>query len=159
MTITYEKIATNTLTSNQSSITFSSITSTYTDLVIVVDGFSTAGGEFRCRFNSDSGTNYSWIQLYGDGSTAGTSISNNQSYGRLGSTRTTQNSIIVDIANYSNSTTFKTAISRDGNGSVIINTITSLWRSTSAINSIQFFPETGAFNTGMVFTIYGIKAE
>jgi len=113
MTATYEKVATSTLGSSQSSVTFSSITGSYTDLVI----------------------------------------------NRIGSIRTVQNSVICNIFNYANTTTFKTTTSRDGAGTVITNTFTGLWRSTSAINAIQFFPATGTFNSGMVFTIYGIKAE
>lgn len=159
MTITYEKIATNTLGSNQSSVTFSSITNAYTDLVIVIDGTSTTSAEMFMRFNSDSSSNYSFMQFYSDGGSRGTDIRNNQTEGRIGSIRTAQNSVICNIFNYANTTTFKTSTSRDGTGTVITNTFTNLWRSTSAINTIQFYPPTGQFNSGMVFTIYGIKAE
>lgn len=159
MTVTYEKIATNTLGSSQSSVTFSSITNAYTDLVIVINGSSSQAAELFMRFNSDSGSNYAFMQLYADGSSYGNDIRNSQTESRIGSIRTVNNSIVCDIFNYANTTTFKTSTSRDGTGSVITNTFCNLWRSTSAINSIQFFPPNGTFNSGMVFTIYGIKAE
>ena len=160
MTVTYEKIATNTLGSSQSSVTFSSITSSYTDLVIVIAGTSSSSGELYMRFNSDSGSNYSFMQFYGQGGGAiGTDIRNNQTQGRIGSIRTVANAVICNIFNYANTTTFKTSTSRDGTGSVITNTFTNLWRSTSAINAIEFFPPSGTFSSGTVFTIYGIKAE
>jgi len=159
MTATYEKVATSTLGSSQSSVTFSSITGSYTDLVIIIDGVSSTGAELYVRFNSDSSSNYSFMQFYADGSSLGTDIRNNETSNRIGSIRTVQNSVICNIFNYANTTTFKTTTSRDGAGTVITNTFTGLWRSTSAINAIQFFPATGTFNSGMVFTIYGIKAE
>ncbi len=159
MTATYEKIATTTLSSSASDVTFSTITGSYTDLVIIIDGVSSTGAELYVRFNSDSSSNYSFMQFYADGSSLGTDIRNNETSNRIGSIRTVQNSVICNIFNYANTTTFKTTTSRDGAGTVITNTFTGLWRSTSAINAIQFFPATGTFNSGMVFTIYGIKAE
>jgi hypothetical protein len=159
MTATYEKIATNTLGSSQSSVTFSSISGAYTDLVIIIDGISSDGGELRFRFNSDSSSNYSFTQLYGTGSSAGSARDSNRTYGRIGSTRTSQNTIIGNIMNYSNNTTYKTIISRDGTASAIVQAFVNLWRSTSAITQIVFTPETGTFSSGMVFTIYGIKSE
>jgi hypothetical protein len=153
-------VALDTVTvSASSSVSFTSIPSTYTDLVIVIDGTSTTGAEMFVRFNSDSGSNYSFLQFYSDGSSVGRDIRNNQTEGRIGSIRTAQNSVICNIFNYANTTTFKTSTSRDGTGTVITNTFTNLWLSTSAINAIQIFPPTGQFNGGMVFTIYGIKAE
>ncbi|NBQ97859.1 MAG: hypothetical protein EBU12_06490, partial [Microbacteriaceae bacterium] len=57
---TYSQIASTTLGSAASSVTFSSIAATYTDLVIVVQAAVTAGSiALRMQFNSDTGTNYS----------------------------------------------------------------------------------------------------
>ena len=157
MASTYEKIATNTLGSAASSVTFSSISSSYTDIVVVIDGISSAGGEFRFQFNGSS-SGYSFTQLYGDGTSAGSSRGTSRTTGRIGSTRTTQNTIIGQIMNYSNSTTYKTVVSRDGTASAITQAFVNLWQNTAAITSIVFTPETGTFSTGMVFTLYGIKA-
>ena len=153
---TYTPIATTTLGSSQSSVTFNSF-SGYTDLVVIIDGVSSAGGEFRFQLNG-SATGYSFTQLYGDGTSAGSSIGTSRTTGRIGSTRTTQNTIIGHFMNYANSTTYKTIISRDGTASAITQAFVNLWQSTSAITSIVFTPETGTFSTGMTFTLYGITA-
>ena len=154
---TYFPIATTTLGSSQSSITFSSISGSYTDLIIVIDGVSSDSGELRFRFNSDTGSNYSFTQLYGTGSSAGSSRDSNRTTGRIGSTRTSQNTIIGHIINYSSTTTNKTVISRDGTASAITQAFVNLWRNTSTISSIVFTPETGTFSSGMTFTLYGIE--
>jgi hypothetical protein len=73
MATTYEPIATNTLSSAVASVTFSSISSAYTDLVLVVNGTSASAGDFSLQVGNgsiDTGTNYSMTALYGNGSTA-----------------------------------------------------------------------------------------
>ena len=72
MTATYEKIATNTLGSAAASVTFSSISGSYTDLVLVCSGKSNTGSldYTRIRVNSDTGSNYSRTYLGGNGSIA-----------------------------------------------------------------------------------------
>ena len=72
MAVTYTPITSNTLTSATASVTFSSISGTYTDLVLVVSAQSASTNvDLAMRFNSDSGTNYSNTRLYGTGSAAG----------------------------------------------------------------------------------------
>jgi hypothetical protein len=160
MAATYEKIATTTLGSSQSSVTFSSIPATYTDLVIIINSVMSNASELRYRFNGDSGSNYSFIQLYNSGGgVAGSSRDSNRTIGRMGSTRTAQNVHIGHINNYSNTTTYKTVLSRESaGGSDSVQAFVGLWRSTSAINEIVFSAETGTFSSGTVFTLYGIKA-
>jgi hypothetical protein len=159
MSSTYEKIATNTLGSSQSSVTFSSIPATYTDLIIIIDGIMSNASELRYRFNGDSGSNYSFTQLFGSGSAVSTGTNPNRVYGRIGSTRTTQTVQIGQINNYSNTTTFKTVLSRESTAGSAVQAFVGLWRSTSAINEILFNAETGTFSSGTTFTLYGIKAE
>jgi hypothetical protein len=154
---TQTPIASITLSASTSSVTFANIPQTYTDLVIVISGVSSAANELRYRFNSDSGSNYSFTQLYGDGSSAGSSRDSNRTYGRIGSTRTTQNVHIGQIQNYSNSTTFKSVLSRESTADSIVQAFVGLWRSTAAITSIEFTPETGTFSSGMTFNLYGIS--
>ena len=60
--------------------------------------------------------------------------------------------------NYSNTTTYKTAISRGDRGATSTVAIVNLWRSTSAINNIQFFTDATNFAAGSIITLYGIKA-
>lgn len=164
---TYEPIATNTLGSAASSVTFSSIPSTYTDLVIICSVFNSADGtatEFQ--FNSDTGTNYSNTFLEGNGSTASSSKESNQSSIQMsyniGGNSTNPCITVANIQNYSNSTTNKTLLGRwnSGSGGTYPGTgaVVGLWRSTSAITSVLIKTGSGNFNAGSTFTLYGIKA-
>jgi hypothetical protein len=68
--------------------------------------------------------------------------------------------MVIQINNYSNSTTFKTPLIRTNTGPSwgTVFAIVGLWRNTAAITSITFTPDTGNFDTGSTFTLYGIKA-
>lgn len=163
MPSTYEPIATQTLGSAVNQVTFSSIPSTYTDLIVVQSGsFASAGGDVFIRFNSDSGSNYSNTWLTGTGSAASSSREANVSriivdanaYPTTGiSTR------ILQFMNYANTTTNKTMLSRANNAATGVDAIVGLWRSTSAINTIDLYAwTTNSFNAGTTITLYGIKA-
>jgi len=83
---TYTPIATTTLGSTTASYTFSSIPSTYTDLVLVVIGeayfTSTNYINTGVQFNSDTGSNYAAHYLIGNGSSvsSGATTTSNISY-------------------------------------------------------------------------------
>lgn len=160
MPATYEPIATQTLGSAAATVTFSSIPSTYTDLVIVAN-YANSGGQSDTylRFNSDSGNNYSKTQMFGTGSAAG---SNNQanfsSFTGFGYIGTTIGNSVCSIMNYSNSTTNKTVISRSNDTAGLVMANVGLWRNTSAITSIIIGFANNNFIAGSTFTIYGIKA-
>jgi len=163
MASTYEKIATNTLSSAQSSITFSSIPSTYTDLVLISNAAVSSGAaQMLCRLNSDTGSNYSFTRLGGDGSTTESSRASSVSYMQItwfGYLTTTINQAgIANFMNYSNSTTNKTVLTRSNNAGNGVGSNVNLWRSTSAINTILLYPDASTFATGSTFTLYGIKA-
>jgi hypothetical protein len=176
MPSTYEKIATNTLGSNQASITFSSISGAYTDLVLISFIRDTRAGTTyafpQLRFNSDTGSNYSDTTVYGDGSSAASYRSTNQTgiqYGEaVGAAQAAGNyaPFVTNFQNYSNSTTYKTIFSRINNvagssGQLLVGAQVALWRSTSAITSITILADQGASSnlaTGSTFTLYGIKA-
>ena len=159
MTATYEKIATTTLGSAQPTITFSSITGTYTDLILITSGTSTSS-TICIRFNNDTGSNYSDTYMYGDGSSAGSGrhTSATRIFGSSVGTAVSTN--VFQIQNYSNTTTYKSCLIR---GSLTIAhsiAFVGLWRSTSAITRIDLFNNnSGNFDSGFTATIYGIKAE
>ena len=160
---TYEKVATNTLGSATSSVTFSSISGSYTDLFIVINSGSTAAGQdIRCRFNGDSNSNYSFTYVTGNGSTASSSSAASQTFMPLDYNGYLNNSIqtvsIINLMNYSNTTTYKSTISRFNTPSYGLDMAVGLWRSTSAITSIEFFPSSSTFLAGSTFTLYGIAA-
>jgi hypothetical protein len=155
---TYEPIATTTLGSAQATVTFSSIPQGYTDLVLVTS-FTSGNNEEMLRFNGDSGSNYSWTRLWGDGSTANSSrISNTTFIRNTGGDLTTRQNTIIYIQNYSNSTTNKTTLSRGTNPSVLTMAVVGLWRNTASITSMTYSASANNFATGSTFTLYGIAA-
>lgn len=159
MPATYEPIATTTLGSAQSSVTFSSISGSYTDLVLIGNGFTSADENIRIRFNGDTGTNYSNTLLYGTGSSALSARNTSSTSLILASLSSTATSnFITHIMNYSNTTTNKTVIQRGSNPSTIVRADVGLWRSTAAINSITLLVASGNILTDTTFTLYGIKA-
>jgi hypothetical protein len=162
MPMTYEPIATTTLTTAQSSVTFSSIPGTYTDLVIVCQvAFVTAANEIRLRFNSDSGSNYSYTRLKGNGSSASSDRYSNDNHIHIGSPGNDAviGNSINQINNYSNTTTYKTVVSRSNFTNRELIATAGTWRSTAAITTV-YIDNSGGQNitSGSTFTIYGIKA-
>jgi hypothetical protein len=166
MTVTYDKIATTTLGSASASVEFSTISGTYTDLVLVINilGFSDPDYSAALRFNSDTGTNYSLTNLYGNGTSSGNDRTLNaaqiQCYGKAVGVPNAVSSGITHIQNYSNTTTYKTALTRWGAAGSGLNANVGLWRNTAAITSITIIGlNSNTFSTGSMFTLYGIKAE
>ena len=160
---TLTPIATNTLASSSSTVTFSNIPQGYTDLVIVTNA-SGNDGAICIRINSDTGTNYSSTQIRGNGTSATSNRASNGTYiggtSNFSVTAGTLQTAVWNIQNYSNTTTYKTVIFRDGMASHITGATVGLWRSTAAITSLTLSPEFGAqvFYIGSTFTIYGVKA-
>jgi len=149
------------------SITFTGINQGYTDLVVVFQtGMSSAGNEPYLRFNGDSGSNYSETMMYGSGTTAYSlrnSISTAIQLARdVGLPTALESMHIVNIQNYSNSTTFKTVLARASKGSATYSqsaAYVGLWRSTAAITSLTISAGAGNLVADSVFSLYGIKSE
>jgi hypothetical protein len=156
MAKTYEPISAYTVGSPQASYTMSSIPATYTDLVLIIQA-TTISANYNLRLNGDTATNYSYTNLYGDGSSAASFRSSNNTV--IGLTYTSSGAPIsrIQLQNYSNTTTYKTVLIRqDDSVNAAVATV-GLWRNTAAINSITIV-STGNLPTGSTFTLYGIKA-
>lgn len=163
MPSTYEPIATTTLATTASTITFSSIPSTYTDLLVVCNPITNVTtGQMTIRLNGDTGSNYSRLILWGTGSATGTAVYANESYAYTGyytTLWTSPTTNIFNILNYSNTTSNKTILGRSNNASEATIASANLWRGTAAINSIELgISVAGTYSIGSTFTIYGIKA-
>ena len=157
-TNTYVALQTQTLASSASSVTFSSIPSTYTDLVLVFNGSGVSADTLYYQYNADTASNYSDTYLYGDGSAgSGRHTSQGQIFGA--GVNGTNGMQIIHIMNYANTNTYKTSLLRgnaNGTGGTIA--FVGLWRSTSAINSVKL--SLGAsFTSGSTFTLYGVAAQ
>jgi len=160
MASTYEKIATNTLGSAASSVTFSSISSAYTDLILVSNPkMTTTSTYFITTFNSDTATNYSQTRMSGNGTTAASARDTSVSGIDMEFQNSTDPGIsIMQVQNYSNTTTYKTSLIRDNFAGYGVFARVALWRSTAAITSITLTMSSSTFAAGSQFTIYGIKA-
>jgi len=168
---TYTPIYSQTLSSNTTSVTFSNIPTTFTDLrVVMVPASSSGTNGIRMRVGSgslDTDSNYSNTFVDGNGSTA---LSYRESSGtqfvlayRLGITTTLVQNYTIDFLNYSNTTTRKTILVRYNSASAASGAGVLLWRNTGPINTLSFNintfgSSTGDFIIGSTFTLYGIKA-
>lgn len=158
MPSTYDPIATSTVSgSSTSTISFSSIPSTYTDLVVMSNGGLASGGGYAVRFNGDTSSIYSRTFLFGNGSSAGSGRSTSTYPLYVTSDGANQTSI-WNIMNYSNTTTFKTMLTRGNGASENTIAFACLWRSTSAINQVEIICPGTNFTSGFTATLYGIKA-
>lgn len=154
MAVTYEKVATSTF-SSVTDITFSSIPATYTDLVIVFEGTGSSVTNLSLQFNGDTGSNYSFTYLLGNGSSASSGRNSNQTSGTLTAIYTGRTQVNISLPNYSNSTTYKTFLARLSDTTAQTSAMVGLWRSTSAISSVKILKLDGGTMSGTA-NIYGI---
>ena len=170
----FESIATAVGTGSNSSITFSSIPSTFKHLQVraivkndIADTSISSGGMAINGDNTNS--NYAYHQLDGDGSTVSASGTSNSRpvYGRVPQANYTNivGATIIDIQDYASTTKNKTIRIFDGcdtnstNGYIELRS--GLWMSTSAVNSLTFYAHSWSssfyFTTATTFALYGIK--
>jgi hypothetical protein len=165
MASTYTPIATTTLGSAASSVTFSSIPQTYTDLIVISDmaytsTSTTYQGMQVGNGSVDTGNNYGGTFMGGSGTAASSGRNTDVPYYNFltNATGTVRTQAITQIMNYSNTTTYKTELTRMIDVTSVYASVYT-WRSTSAINIIKIIDIFGNnFATGSTFTVYGIKA-
>tara|TARA_R110000822_G_scaffold231076_1_gene363133 strand:+ start:442 stop:1023 length:582 start_codon:yes stop_codon:yes gene_type:complete len=172
----YESIATVTVGSPVSSITFSSIAADWKHLQIRYLAASTRAtygfDQMYMRFNSDTGSNYSSHQLIGNGSSATAAAQTSATSMTIGDRNigaampNTFGAGVIDVLDYQNSSKHKTARSLtgiDNNGTYdgtyypYINFSSGLWQSTVAVNAVSFTAQNGDFKQYSSFALYGIK--
>jgi hypothetical protein len=165
----FESIATVTVGTATSTMTFTSIPATYAHLQIRGMLNGTAAGTYNnvlMRLNGDSGANYSSHMMYGDGATAGAvaETSANRTYGQIMVSQASTSSYVgvgvIDILDYANTSKYKTIRSLQGiefNSAGDIRLGSGNWRNTAAITSIEFGTFSGNFNVGSTLALYGIK--
>lgn len=163
MPATYTPIATYTSVGSAATYTFSSIPSTYTDLIIIISlpTAASGAGALSCQINGDTASNYSQTYLSGDGTSAISGRRTSQTYMRLTNYTDTAtyggNNLILQFMNYSNTTTYKTMLERANTAQAATEATVNLWRSTAAINSVSIYQSVN-FPSGSTFTLYGIKS-
>ncbi len=163
-TPTYVSLASITLSSNQTSVVFSNIPSTFKDIVLIGNwqnsSTSSAG---RLQLNNDTGSNYFGVWLTGNGSTTGSGSESSQTSARIagaisGPDNLFTNTVIINFMDYSSTTKDKNMLSRFGSSNRETQVTASKWASTNAVTSIKFFDILGqTFQSGATFAIYGIQ--
>ena len=168
--LAFESIATVTVGSSQSTITFSSIPATFKHLEIRHTARLTRAGNssdgIAMNFNGDTSTNYSNHYLRGDGSSVASANAwtNKIAIDDCAATTATAGIMGVgvwSILDYANTNKYKTARILDGsdqNGSGGVQLVSGNWRNTDAITSIVFTNLYGTFfEQHTSFALYGIK--
>ena len=158
---TYTPIATTTTSGTPTTVSFTSISGSYTDLILVSSASGSTNSVIQAQFNGDTGNNYSFTYMFGDGSSASSGRSSSVAYVRAGRTAASSSAFtpnILQIQNYSNSTTYKTVLERENDSAASVFASVGLWRSTAAITSILLTVSAGTITAGSTFTLYGIAA-
>jgi hypothetical protein len=162
----YESIASAVGTGSSGTITFSSIPSTYTHLQ--VRGIMRSAGvssQAYVRLNGDSGNNYAWHYLYGEGNgpiASAAATTNVDLFGYVPASTDLTNtftSFVVDIVDYASTTKYKTLKNTSGydfNGSGQIWLNSAVWMNTAATTSVSIISNAN-FNTSTQVALYGIK--
>lgn len=173
----YESISTVTAAGGETSLTFSSIPSTYTHLQIRGIGrnntANTTSGTLRIRLNASSALDYTYHYLIGNGATAtaqgaatgGVSgITLGAAVAGGGQTASCFGTVIVDLLDYTSTTKYKTARAftglntNSGDDQNDVRVVSSLWIQTTAISSIVLLSASGQWGAGSTYALYGIKA-
>lgn len=149
-------LATITLQSAATEVSFTGIPSNYRDLIIVASIKVTSGAEPRMRINGDTGSNYSFIQIAGDGSST------------LSNTGTTTGgwltpNVFPSTANFDLCTITITDANTTNKNKLYVsrwagantNALAVRWANTSAITSLNFYMTSQSFAVGSTFSLYG----
>ena len=165
----YESIMTTTVgAGGTSTITFSSIPSTYKHLQIrALVRPATNNAEIRLTLNSDSGSNYARHRLIGNGASidatgtaSQTSIGIFDANGLQTGTASTFGAMVLDLLDYSNTSKYKTLrvlAGNDNNGSGQVGLSSGLWQNTNSVSTITMVMNTGNIAEYSSFALYGIK--
>lgn len=179
MASTYTLIGTTTIASNTSSVVFSSIPNTYTDLELIINGIGISGGtDWYMRLNNDSGTNYyrqlaaAW-RTSGSGTVSsgggnnGTGSSSGQlGFHQIGFGNAYSGSMITKIAGYTNADTYTHWITQGASGfsqvGQEIAVVGGMWTNKTTVSTLSLsadnFGGGSAMGAGSVISLYGIKA-
>jgi hypothetical protein len=167
-TPTYTPLATVTLGTAVSSVTFSSIPATYRDLILVSQVRSTRAAtddDLYLQFNNDTGNNYSWVRMAGNGSTTASSSGTGVNYMRVGNDITAANStanvfanVVAQIQDASATDKHKTGLSRSDNSLVATYALAHRWANTNAITTVKVYCAVGSLAAGSTLNLYGVIA-
>ena len=162
----YDSIATVTVSTAVSSISFTSIPATYKHLQIrgIYKASATNGGSPLLWFNNDTTSGYASHQLSGDGATATAGSNQPNPSGMLAGAATQSTAqftaFVIDILDYANTSKNKTSrllVGYDANGSGVSQFGSGVYFSTTAVSRIDMSPQSANFAQYSSFALYGVK--
>ena len=159
-----QPLANKTLTGSASSVTFSSISGAYKDLLLVCSYTNavSSGDYIQLQMNSDSGSNYNSVYLATNGSSASTNYYDNFSIGWLtvqGGFDTSRGLLVANVFDYSATDKHKTYVVENGTSDRGVEALAGRWANTSALTSLALSSVNGwSFATGSTFALYGVSA-
>lgn len=159
----YIPLANTTIGVAAASVTFSSISSSYRDLVLVITGLNNSTNSSpSLRFNTDTGSNYTTVSMEADGTStfsgtnSNTSLLSSFNYSTL--TTGGISNTIFNIMDYSASDKFKMALARGNYASGAVAFSFGRWVNTGAITTVQVLTGNGtSYAAGATFALFGVS--
>lgn len=160
-TPTYDLITSNTLTSNTTTVSFTSLPTSYVDLRLVIEGQATASSYYAfMRFNNDSSSTYRAVWIYADSSGRGSSGAGDNKFqiGAQGSywDNNSNSLAVIDILDYRGSTKNRSMLCRFNKAGTYVDLMAGQLYNTSTVTSIQVTMNVGQFASGTTMNLYGI---
>ena len=161
----YVPLATKTLTVAAASVTFSSISQAYRDLILVCNGkkVTTQANVYSFQFNADATSTYSFVTMEGTGSITSSGQSTTTQLSSAWNYSSMDNldgsSCILNLMDYSTTDKHKSVLIRAGSPTQAVSSVAGRWVNTVAVNSITVKIGNGnSYNIGSTFTLYGVSA-
>ena len=157
MTAKYTVIDSQVLATSAASVTFSSIPGGYKDLILVSNHATTGGADIRFRVNGDTGSNYSWVQMYGTGSSATSNNTTSDHFFDYGTPTSLGATISIQFMDYAAIDKHKSVLARRDWASATTLAAAGRWANTSAITTILAYTAAGSFAAGSTFHLLGVN--
>ena len=162
--MTYTLIDSVTLGSSASSVTFSGISGTGKgDLVLVVNAKATAICGVYMFLNNDTGNNYNFVFMSGDGSTASSTSSSSTSvlrgYEKALPDTTFAYQMTSQFLDFSATDKHKPVLTRTNNAARGTDAFAQRWANTAAITTLKVQTTNDLFDVGSTFHLYQIVSE
>jgi hypothetical protein len=144
-------------------VTFSSIPATYRDLILIGNVKASATVDnMNMRLNGDTGSNYSYVIMRGNGSSTFSSSEASQTFMRMdlfpsGVTTTGNANYIVQVMDYAQTDKHKTVLNRHNDAAQLVGAIAGRYAITTAVSSVSFFINSTTFAAGTTFQLFGVN--
>jgi hypothetical protein len=157
-TPTYKPLATVTLGSAASSVTFSSIPATYRDLIFIYNGTTAIDDGVGARFNGDTGSNYSQVRMFGNSGGAGSDSGTNTRIVQTAGNTSLRTAFVSQVMDYSATDKHKTVLTRNNITDNNVTAIAARWANTAAITSVTILSPGSTISSGSTIALYGIAS-